>query len=62
MTYFQQTAAAAQRMEQARAARKTWVVTIPGKIELYEAPSQAAAEAMLTRSLRKAGYVAMPKQ
>jgi hypothetical protein len=49
-------------MEQARAARKTWVVTIPGMIELYEAPSQAAAEAMLTRSLRKAGYVAMPKQ
>lgn len=62
MTYFQQAAAASLRMEQARAARATWVVARPGCCELYEAPTREAAEAMLTRSLRKDGYVVMPKQ
>jgi len=62
MTYFQQAAAASQRMERARAAGQTWIVARPGSCALYEAPSKAAAEAMLTRSLRKDGFTVTQKQ
>jgi hypothetical protein len=60
MTYARQIANASQRMDDARTAGRTWVVAKPGCIPLYEAPSKEAAEAMLTRSLRKDGYRAAP--
>lgn len=61
MTYYQQIGAAMKKMETARAAGTTWVVARPGCFGLYEAPSKAAAEAMITKSMRRDGFQAIPK-
>ncbi len=56
----EQQGAAADRMRKAQEAGSTWAIGIPGKAPEYEAPNQRDAEAFITPSMRKQGFVAYP--
>lgn len=55
-----QQGAASERARKAREAGTSWAVGIPGKLPEYEAPTRASAEAFITPSMRKLGFVAYP--